>query len=96
MRLSNVCILQWCRFLIQNKDRILDDNERSMHQKLEDMQHRASVDHKVAKSLLDPQNDLKAVKIHDFRRYMESPGIIEYCAYDILAKLNVPKTSQGM
>ena len=45
--------------------------------------------------MLQPGNDLKGVKIHEFRRFMETPGIVELCATSILSKLDIPKTSHG-
>lgn len=82
-------------YLIKNRERLLDENEKSRFQRLESSQVQASENHHVAQILLQPGNDLKGVRIHEFKRYMETPGIVELCATSILSKLDIPKSSQG-
>ena len=39
---------------------------------------------KITKVLVDKNNDLKNVKIHDFKKYMENPVILEQCSRILL------------
>ena len=39
---------------------------------------------KITKVLVDKKNDLRDVKIHDFKKYMQNPIILEQCSRSLL------------
>ena len=52
------------QYLIENKERLLDANEKGRYRE------GGQASESPAETLLQAGNDLKGVKIHDFKRYM--------------------------
>eukprot|EP00347_Sterkiella_histriomuscorum_P014959 403358847 len=82
-------------YLVNFKDEILEPEEKAMFIR-EDVN---SEELKIAKNILcNRGNDLKSVKIHEFRKYMENEKILEHCSqllYDSILLSDRQDTAQS-
>lgn len=71
-------------YLLKNKEELMDQYERGEYAKeVEDESHERGLI-KIAKQLCQTSNDLKTIKIFEFRKYMENDVILEHCARKLL------------
>lgn len=71
--------------MLMNKDKILDDEEKSKFArkfKVEDYESREA---KIAKMLCKKGDELKHVKMREFKEYMEDRDVVDCCVRKLLS-----------